>query len=287
MLVDRHGGDAVTQRSGSRRLPQRGWTVARAFLRERVTERIRDAVARLESRAADALVPDGETPADRYDGLIVVQEAGNSALLCRFEGLLRCDVELRECVASELMPWVCELGGEPFVPFKDKLNAKLPGGGGYPPHQDIVAYRTFGPQFHLTAMIAVDEATVENGCLRVSEDHDALASLHPECVDEFIGGRPVFAHSIGGPEHGNMRSDIVERLTWNPVEMRPGDVLVFDSFVPHGSEPNRSRRSRRALFVTYSPARDGDLYEDYYAEKRRDPSNPKFHVSTPTRHAAQ
>ena len=48
----------------------------------------------------------------------------------------------------------------------------------------------------------------------------------------------------------------------------PGDVLFFDSFVPHRSGPNRTSVQRRVLYVTYNGASAGDSRERYYADKR-------------------
>jgi hypothetical protein len=60
------------------------------------------------------------------------------------------------------------------------------------------------------------------------------------------------------------------------------DLVLFDSFVPHHSVKNRTESLRRAMFVTFNPIAEGEWYDAYYREKRTDPSNPKFHVSTPT-----
>jgi ectoine hydroxylase-related dioxygenase (phytanoyl-CoA dioxygenase family) len=54
------------------------------------------------------------------------------------------------------------------------------------------------------------------------------------------------------------------------VQTDPGDVIFFDSFVPHASGPNRTAASRRILYVTYSRAGEGDHRTRYFADKRRD-----------------
>ena len=50
--------------------------------------------------------------------------------------------------------------------------------------------------------------------------------------------------------------------------IEPGDVLLFDSYVPHASKPNFTDAARRILYLTYNRASDGDYRAQYYADKR-------------------
>src|SRR5262249_39778383 len=55
--------------------------------------------------------------------------------------------------------------GDRAVLFKEKINFKLPGGGGFTPHQDIQpGWDTYAPYF-LSVLVAIDPNTIENGCL--------------------------------------------------------------------------------------------------------------------------
>jgi hypothetical protein len=138
-----------------------------------------------------------------------------------------------------------ELIGEPIVLYKEKINHKLPGGAGFAPHQDATAYRFVGT--HLTCMIAIDDSTIENGCLEV-----AAGCHHELLVDDGDGCLPPSAERA---------------LNWRPLEMRAGDVLWFHSRTPHRSGSNTSSRSRRAVFLTFNAAAEGDLRSAYYADK--------------------
>ena len=61
-----------------------------------------------------------------------------------------------------------QLLGESAVMFKDKINFKLPGGDGFKAHQDVQAgWDTYG-SLHITLLITLDAATVENGCLEIA-----------------------------------------------------------------------------------------------------------------------
>ena len=57
-------------------------------------------------------------------------------------------------------------------------------------------------------------------------------------------------------------------MTWTPIDLPAGSVVMFDSYIPHRSPPNLSTRSRRSLYITYSRASEGDWRARYYADKR-------------------
>ncbi len=63
---------------------------------------------------------------------------------------------------------VTQLFGEPAVLFKEKINFKLSGGDGFKPHQDQQAgWGTYADLF-ITAMVSIDDTTIENGCLELA-----------------------------------------------------------------------------------------------------------------------
>lgn len=135
--------------------------------------------------------------------------------------------------------------GEPAVLYKEKINYKLVGGAGYSPHQDAPAYRFV--EIHLSCMVAVDDATIENGCLEVA------SGMHNEIL-------PM-------DEEGCISPHIVSAMQWFPVELKAGQTLWFHSRTPHRSGDNNSNRDRRALYPTYNALSEGDLRELYYAQK--------------------
>ena len=145
---------------------------------------------------------------------------------------------------SALSRWTGALMGAPVVLFKDKINFKMPGGAGFKAHQDQQAGWTVYAPLFVTAMVTLDAATLENGCLEVS------AGRHREGL---IGEqwKPL-------EEQG---------LNLQAVPTGPGDVIFFDSFVPHASKPNLTDSPRRILYITYNLASDGDHRERYFADK--------------------
>ncbi len=117
--------------------------------------------------------------------------------------------------------------------------AKPPGKPGQAWHQDECFIPTRDRSL-CAAWIAIDDATLENGCLRVIPGSHLAGALYPSRehsrVDEFDPA----------PEsHGfDERNEIA-------VEMRAGSVLFFNGYLLHRSRKNTSDRYRRALVNHY------------------------------------
>ena len=144
---------------------------------------------------------------------------------------------------------VAELFGEPAVLFKDKVNFKMPGGSGFEAHQDVQAGWETYAGFFITVLVAVDAATIENGCLEI-----AAGNRRRGRVGELW--KPP-----GDTELGD--------IAFHPHPAEPGDAIFFDSFVPHRSAPNLTGTPRRVLYMTYNRFAEGDCRMRYYADKRR------------------
>jgi hypothetical protein len=166
--------------------------------------------------------------------------------LCRTENFVPFHDGMRQLLTEgSMVACASALLGEPAVLYKEKINYKLPGGAGYSPHQDAPAYRFI--DVHVSCMIAVDDAGVDNGCLEVvSGAHGAL---------------------LPTDDRGCIRDEVVATLDWMPVEVRAGETLWFHSRTPHRSGPNRSPEPRRAIYPTYNAASEGDRRADYYRQK--------------------
>ena len=149
---------------------------------------------------------------------------------------------------AKLIAAVEALLGGPAVLFKEKINFKLPGGGGFEPHQDIQpGWDDYAPYF-ISVAIAIDPSTLENGCLEVAVGHHARG---------WIGERwkPLAGEQLQG-------------IRFDAYPMAPGDVMFFDCYAPHQSQPNLTAHPRRNVYLTYNRASDGDHRERYFADKR-------------------
>jgi hypothetical protein len=165
-------------------------------------------------------------------------------VICRTENVSACHRGVAGLVDGPLRELASDALGEPAVAFKDKLNYKHPGGAGFRPHQDVVAYP--GAHRVLSILVAIDECTTASGCLWIAED-----------VDEEL---PVDSRGV-------VRDDVARALAWQAVEMAPGDALFIDGLTPHFSETNASDRARRVLVASFAPASDAYSRREYYAAR--------------------
>ncbi len=141
-----------------------------------------------------------------------------------------------------------QLLGEDVVLFKEKINFKMPGGGGFEPHQDSQAgWEEYASNF-ITAMICIDEATIENGCLEVAAGQNGNGLLR---------GMELLTEND------------IKDMDFIPVPTRPGDMILFDAYTPHRSAPNPTAKTRRVYYATYNKASEGNHIDQYYADKRK------------------
>ena len=120
---------------------------------------------------------------------------------------------------------------------RTRLNFKMSGGSGFEPHQDQQAgWTAYAPLF-VTALVSIDEATSRNGCLQMANG-------------------PRQSRLIGR-EWAPLTAEEMASVNLVAVPTGPGDcVMFFDSYVPHASGPNLTRRlKRRVLYVTYNRRR--------------------------------
>jgi len=170
--------------------------------------------------------------------------------LCRTENFVPYHEGINSLIRGKLSAAMSDLFREPAVLFKEKINYKLPGAGGFPPHQDAPAYVAFNQKMHMTMMLAADPMTIANGCLEfVRAEHNK--GIFPQKETD-----------------GSIKDEIVEQMKWEPVETDVGAVMIFNSYVPHRSGPNLSNNPRRAYYLTFNALSEGDFRDGYYRDKR-------------------
>ncbi|KAI8073056.1 hypothetical protein BC940DRAFT_267671 [Gongronella butleri] len=184
-----------------------------------------------------------------------INKSTNEEQLCRTENFTPFHPGMNAYVRSpRLMEILKELHGEDYVLFKEKVNYKLPGGGGFNAHQDAPAFVQFGQSSHMTVMFTVDETTPQNGCLEVvpgSHKNEYERGILPQTMTD-----------------GGIALDWCAEHEWTPVYCKPGSVLIFGAYLAHRSGDNNTEKSRVAVYLTYNAAKEGDLRDRYYDDKR-------------------
>lgn len=227
-----------------------------AFTREQIAEyqckgylRVRAVFDAGEVAAWEAesrrLLTLGLAHADNWRAVSYRMETG-LAIVDRLNPVIDISPLFRSLVCDErILRPLRELYGEEMRLFKDKLIYKMPGVPGYPVHQDYALWQTF-PRPLANVIVSIDAARAENGGVEFFAGHyEQLLSTTGE-------QRFMNAHEIAR----------LDTETSEVVETEPGDIIIFDGMTPHRSGINLSKTLRRQLYLTYSSARHGDLYQE-------------------------
>ena len=116
-------------------------------------------------------------------------------------------------------------------------------------HQDATFFYT-NPISVLTFWFAIDDATLENGCLYVSKEGIDTPLRQRFCLRD-----------------GVTEMDTLSETPWPddgaaiPLEVKAGTLVLFHGLLPHYSPPNRSEKARHAytLHVTDGACEYSDL----------------------------
>ena len=180
-------------------------------------------------------------------------------MLARVEKTIEYHKTISRLVNSEkLIACIEDLLGEKCVLFKDKINYKRPGGGGWGPHQDVQARWDDFASYFMNALIAVDDNDIGNGCLQIAPGHHKRKLIGK--YDTLLQGKDL------------------EGMNFMPLPTSSGDVIFFDGFLPHKSDPNLGNKWRRNIYLTYNRISEGDHRAEYIARKRKElpPDNERL-----------
>lgn len=214
-----------------------GYVIARGFFD---TEQI-DALYRISKAGFDidqsyaAVDPDGKS----------------SRLLLRND--LPDDIYSAFVRSERMVDSIESLLGDETYHFHHKLMLKEPKvGGAWPWHQDYGYWydknACLFPNM-ISAMIAVDRATLNNGCLQVLKGSHACGRLD---------------HAPAGGQLGadtERVEKLTERLELVDVELEPGDTAFFHCNLLHTSAANTSDDPRWTLICCYN-AKSNDPFDD-------------------------
>ena len=150
-----------------------------------------------------------------------------------------------------------DLLGEEVYHYHSKMilkDARV--GGAWAWHQDYGYWYQNGLLFPdlVSVMIAVDDATQENGCLQVLKGSHKLGRIN---------------HILTGEQAGADMEHVEEarkRLETVQCEMKAGDALFFHSNTLHCSAANNSDHARWALICCYNTKSNDPFKESHHPE---------------------
>ena len=123
--------------------------------------------------------------------------------------------------------------GEKFVIFKDKFNAKPPGGDGFYAHFDGIFKFTNKKNkqkngwyeytdFFVNALVALDECNKRNGSIELSNFHKG--SFEDLLKKTKADGTPA------------LNSKTLKKIKFNLINLKEGDMVFFSNRCPHQSK---------------------------------------------------
>ena len=148
---------------------------------------------------------------------VFMEHARNPAIVDAIEGLLGPDLKL----------------------FGDQMFVKPPGGAEKTYHQDS-AYFFIEPMAIVTAWVALDDATLDNGCLWV------VPGSHRQGV---LDHSEVWM--VGDRKDQKIPDAAIDRQLEAPVLLKAGDCSFHHSLLLHRSGPNKTSQFRRGQATHY------------------------------------
>ncbi len=141
-----------------------------------------------------------------------------------------------------IVAYVKDLLGEDVIGWGSHFFCKMPGDGKRVSWHQDASYWPLTPSKAVTVWLAIDNAAVENACVR------------------FIPGSHWFGHltySLTENDDSNVLNQVVdvEKLA-APFdnELKAGAISIHSDLLVHGSEANSSSRRRCGLTLRYCPA---------------------------------
>jgi ectoine hydroxylase-related dioxygenase (phytanoyl-CoA dioxygenase family) len=147
------------------------------------------------------------------------------------------------CDNPDILDMVAQVIGPDIALWNSSFFAKPAHDGKRTPWHQDGEYWPIRPLATCTVWVAVDDATRENGCLRVirgSHRDRALKAHHTVAADDVT-------------LHQELDADAYDEADAVDLVLRAGQVSLHDVFLLHGSEANRSGRPRRGMTMRFMP----------------------------------
>jgi phytanoyl-CoA hydroxylase len=211
-----------------------GYLLVKGVFSKQEVEEMRESVEKIIQRAAQAKADANHA----WQGDFLEPEQLKKLVLKGFHDVHYHDAAFTRAATHPRMVKVLSgIIGPNVQLHHSKMLVKPPSNGAaFPMHQD---YPYFPHRDHsmLAASVHLDDADMENGCLCV------VPGSHKQGPLPHVG-----AHYLNHKEH--------PISSGTPCPAQAGDVLFFNYLTIHGSDVNRSERTRRNVLFQYRDASD-------------------------------
>ena len=193
------------------------------------------------------VIPDFRLPAETLDAI----RADHDRLIARHPefadycpNVLAFDLSfLNYARIPEIVAMVEQVLGSDFALWNSSFFAKPAHNGRETPWHQDGEYWPIRPIATCTVWMAIDDATVENGCLRYIPGSHKDRQLKPHATNP----DPNFTLNQELDPACYNEADAVDLL------LEAGQMALHDVFILHGSKANRSARARRGMTLRYMP----------------------------------
>ncbi|MFT6580554.1 MAG: ectoine hydroxylase-related dioxygenase (phytanoyl-CoA dioxygenase family) [Alphaproteobacteria bacterium] len=143
----------------------------------------------------------------------------------------------------DVLDMVGQVIGPDFALWNSSFFAKPAQTGRRTPWHQDGEYWPVRPLATCTVWMAIDAATVENGCLRVIKGSHKDRRLRPH--DTYVGDDVTLNQQLRADEYDESQAvDLV---------LEAGQISLHDIYLLHGSEANTSVNPRRGMTLRYMP----------------------------------
>jgi Phytanoyl-CoA dioxygenase (PhyH) len=142
-----------------------------------------------------------------------------------------------------ILDMVQQLIGPDIALWNMSFFAKPAGNGKRTPWHQDGEYWPIRPLATCTAWLAVDDSTIENGCLRVirGSHKDRALKRHHTADDTNV----TLTQELDAAEYDESRAV--------DITLKAGQISLHDVYLLHGSEGNASPKSRRGMTMRFMP----------------------------------
>ncbi len=138
--------------------------------------------------------------------------------------------------------------GPDILLWRSQMFYKKPGDGETAWHQDSnfpgpFKVASIDPSITVTAWIALDETSVENGCVELvagSHKEGKIATVKGEAGEGIFGRNYKLGRDVGG-------DDTIAKMI-----IKPGQFFIFSNLTVHGSGPNNSNTTRLGIGTRFT-----------------------------------